>query len=52
MPVLLGSATPDLNTFYKTQINEITLLKLTKRANNSKWPEVKIVKLKMELATR
>ena len=55
IPLLLGSATPDINTFYRT-INkktnkEITLLKLTKRANNSNLPKVEIVDLKKELAT-
>ena len=55
IPLLLGSATPDINTFYRTNlenINErkITLLKLTKRANNSSLPRVKIVDLKKELA--
>jgi len=51
IPVLLGSATPDINTFYKTEQGEITLLKLTQRANNSNLPEVKVVDLKLELAT-
>ena len=49
-PLLLGSATPDINTFYKAQTNKITLLKLTKRANQSSLPEVEIVDLKKELA--
>ncbi len=49
-PLVLGSATPDLVTYYKTQQGKITLLELTKRANNSKLPEVEIVDLKMELA--
>ncbi len=49
-PLLLGSATPDLATYYKAQQGKITLLELTKRANNSKLPEVEIVDLKMELA--
>ena len=62
IPLILGSATPDINTFYRTQepyknnlllgINKpITLLKLTKRANNSSLPDVKVVDLKLELAT-
>lgn len=51
IPLVLGSATPDLVTFYKTMNNEITLLKLTKRANNSNLPKVEIVDLKYELAT-
>ena len=55
IPLLLGSATPDINTFYRTNLENIddrriTLLKLTKRANNSSLPKVKIVDLKKELA--
>ena len=49
-PLLLGSATPDMSTYYKASQNEITLLKLTERANNSKLPNVEIVDLRMELA--
>ena len=48
--MVLGSATPDLNTYYKAQVGRIKLLELTKRANNSKLPKVKIVDLKQELA--
>ncbi len=52
IPLLLGSATPDLNTFYKAkEINQITLLELTKRANKSNLPKVEIVDLKQELAS-
>ena len=49
-PLVLGSATPDMNTFYKTEQNEIKLLKLTKRANKSSLPNVSIIDLKQELA--
>ena len=49
-PVLLGSATPDLTTFYKANNKDIELLKLTKRANESSLPKVQVVDLKMELA--
>ena len=49
-PLVLGSATPDMVTYYKAQEGKIELLELTKRANNSKLPEVKVVDLKMELA--
>ena len=49
-PLLLGSATPDICTYYKAITNQTTLLKLTQRANNSKLPNVDIVDLKMELA--
>jgi len=49
-PVVLGSATPDITTYYKAQNKEITMLTLTKRANNSSLPKVKIIDLKQELA--
>ena len=49
-PLILGSATPDLNTFYRANIGEIELLKLTKRANESSLPDVEVVDLKQELA--
>lgn len=50
-PLILGSATPDINTYYNaTTRNNIELLKLTKRANESSLPEVSVVDLKQELA--
>ena len=49
-PVVLGSATPDVTTYYNATKGNITMLTLTKRANNSSLPEVKIVDLKQELA--
>lgn len=52
IPLVLGSATPSVDTFYKTQSEEIEILELTKRANNSSLPEVKIVDLRQELANR
>ena len=50
IPVVLGSATPDLNTFYNAEKGKVTKLSLTKRANNSNLPDVTIVDLKQELA--
>ena len=50
IPLVLGSATPDINTFYKSEKNEIKRLTLTKRANQSNLPTVEIVDLKQELA--
>ena len=41
-PLVLGSATPDLTTYYKARQGKITLLALTKRANNSKLPNVEL----------
>ena len=50
IPLVLGSATPDINTFYKAKKNEIELITLTKRANNSALPDIEIVDLRQELA--
>ena len=50
VPLVLGSATPDISTFYKTTQGKVNLLKLTKRANNSNLPNVEVVDLKRELA--
>ena len=49
-PLILGSATPEMTTYYKTEIGEIERLELTKRANNSELPKVEIIDLKQELA--
>lgn len=49
-PLVLGSATPDVNTFYNANSGKIELLTLTKRANNSNLPNVEIVDLREELA--
>ena len=50
IPLVMGSATPDLNTFYNAENGKITKLILTKRANSSNLPSVEIVDLKQELA--
>ena len=50
IPLVLGSATPDLVTYYKAKQGKIELLELTKRANSSKLPNIEIVDLKQELA--
>ena len=49
-PLVLGSATPDMKTFYKAKKGEIELLELTKRANASKLPKIEIIDLRQELA--
>lgn len=51
IPLVLGSATPDLTTFYQAQKGEISLLTLLKRANQSNLPEVEVVDLRVELAS-
>lgn len=51
-PLLLGSATPDMNSFYKAKKGELELLELKKRANKSHLPEVEIIDLREELVKR
>ena len=50
IPLVLGSATPDMRNFYKSNNGEIKKLTLTERANESKLPDVEIVDLRNELA--
>lgn len=50
IPLVLGSATPDINTFYKANKGQIELLKLTKRANDASLPQIEVVDLRQELA--
>ena len=50
IPLVLGTATPDINTYYKAQTGQIELLQLTKRANEASLPEVEVVDLRQELA--
>ena len=49
IPIVLGSATPDIVNYYKAQNEEIKLLTLDKRANEADLPNIKIVDLKEEL---
>lgn len=48
--LVLGSATPDTRTYKNALEGKITLIELTKRANNARLPEVEIVDLRDELA--
>ena len=51
-PLLLGSATPDMRSYYATkkqENQEIEILTLTKRANQSSLPKVQVIDLKQEL---
>ena len=50
VPLVLGSATPDMETYYKAKKDEIVLLELTKRANEAKLPKIEIIDLREELA--
>lgn len=45
-PLVLGSATPSLGSRARAQKNVYQLLRLTKRANNKKLPQVNLIDLK------
>ena len=50
IPLVLGSATPDVSTYYKYSTSKDSeIIRLTKRANNSNLPKVEIIDLKQEL---
>jgi len=49
IPVVLGSATPDVDSFFRAKSKKIELLKLTKRANHSHLPNIEIIDLRQEL---
>ncbi len=49
-PLVLGSATPDIVTFYNSEMGQINRYTLRNRANESTLPEVKLVDLRQELA--
>lgn len=51
IPLVLGSATPDINTFYEAQNGNIKLLELKKRISNFGLPDIEIVDMRNELAT-
>ena len=48
-PLLLGSATPDIETYHKALIGSYTHLRLTKRPIGNKLPDVEIVDMRAEL---
>lgn len=47
-PLVLGSATPSINTFYKAKTGKINLLTLKNRVNNNPMPNVEIINLREE----
>ena len=49
--LLLASATPDLESYYKAKTKEYTLLELTKRVYDRPLPQVEIVDMRLELST-
>ena len=51
IPLVLGSATPDIRTFYKAKNGKIELLELKKRVSEYGLPDIKVVDMREELAT-
>lgn len=51
-PLVLGSATPDITTYYKALKGQYTHLKLTKRPTGNKLPDVEIVDMRDELKAK
>lgn len=47
--VILGTATPSINSYYKCEKGEYTRLKLTKRAGETELPNIEIVDMAQEL---
>ena len=47
--LLLGSATPDIETYYKAQKGDLRLLKLPNRIQNRPLPQVEVVDMRQEL---
>jgi len=47
--VVMGSATPSIESYHKTTLGEIELFTLNKRADGAEMPEIKIVDMREEL---
>lgn len=50
-PLVLGSATPDVRTYYSAKNGDIKLLEMKKRISDFGLPEIKIIDMREELAT-
>lgn len=47
--LVLGSATPSLETYYKAECGELLLLKLDSRVNNYSLPKIQVIDMRDEL---
>lgn len=47
--LVLGSATPDISTYYRAKFGEISLIELTERTNHRELPKTDIVDMREEL---
>lgn len=50
--VILGSATPSLESYYNSKIGKYRYISLPERIDNSRLPEVKIIDMRDELKTK
>ena len=50
IPLILGSATPDVCDYYKALKHDMELVCLTKRANNATLPNIEVVDMRQELS--
>ena len=48
-PLILGSATPSIKSFYRATTNEYSLIQLTNRANDKDLPNIEIVDMLSEI---
>lgn len=51
-PLILGSATPSLESYYRAKNGDYKLIKITKRIEERLLPKVKIVDMRMELEAK
>ncbi len=49
LKVILGSATPSIESYYKAKINEYKLLEIKNRVNFRKFPKIEVINMKDEL---
>lgn len=47
--LMLGSATPSVETYYRAKQGKCLFFEMTERANNSKLPEIEIIDMRQEL---
>ena len=52
IPLILGSATPDICDYYKALNHDKQLITLNKRANDAQIPNIEVVDMRQELAKR
>ena len=50
VPIVYGSATPDMETYYRATNGDVELLELTQRANEASLPDINIIDMRRELA--